>query len=745
MGNGTPRAAQDTLHRHWPLVFVVIGFLLLALLYSWATPPFEGPDEPQHFAYIKWLAQGRGFPPQGEAAWQTDIEQESGQPPLYYLLALLPVRLIDIDDPPATYRPNPHFVGPSPREIFDNDNRAIHYPSDEQPLRGGWLALRLSRLVTITFGAVLIIGVYVLVYQLRPSLALAAATLVAFTPQVLYISAVASNDIPAAAMSTLSLVCLVALMRRTPSPSRGLAFAAGLFAGLAALAKVSALILAAPLAVGLLWLWLGARENMAEVFKKGLFIAGGTLLACGWWFLRVARLYGSPLGIATHNDAPWAIDDPEALTVAWARWLEVIRYYWIALGWGTIRPEDWVYSIFFGLVLLAAIGLLVAAWRYGRARRISFQDPVVAFSLVFASLILANILFLEVWMRRVIAPYGRLLFPSIGAITLSLLIGWSTLHRRFLALPLAFILILGLVTPLAFIRPAYTPQSLVDAASLAEAPAIGWRFGDTADEPIAELLSVTPASESVANRAILEVDVCWRVLARAPADYEILMHIIGPENSLVAQRRTYPGRGLLPTSQWQPGSIICDPILIRLKAPWAKTLVYQIELHMIEGKSGRRLVATDAQGSELEGTFINMVRVFDPETTADRVTEFNGDDPLQLISFSSPDPVYQAGDTLELDLEWSASRDVDQDYQVFMHLRDQQSGELVAQADGPPLDGWYPTSWWPVGERVRDTWQLTLDESLPPGTYDIVTGFYDLNTLQPAGGGAHLGTIRVES
>ena len=68
----------------WQLALILIGYVVLAGLYSWFTPPFEGPDEPQHFAYITWLAQGKGFPPQGEAAWDTPIQQEAGQSPLYY-------------------------------------------------------------------------------------------------------------------------------------------------------------------------------------------------------------------------------------------------------------------------------------------------------------------------------------------------------------------------------------------------------------------------------------------------------------------------------------------------------------------------------------------------------------------------------------------------------------------------------------------------------------------------------------
>ena len=152
----------------WPLLIVLGIYLLLVTLFSWMTPPFEGPDEPQHYAYIEWLVEHNDFPPQGRASWDTPVQQESSQPPLYYLLASIPARLVGVTNPRAEYRPNPHpFLG-FPLLYPDNDNRAIHYPQDASPLAGGWLALYLSRGVTASFGVLLIVSVYGLARQAVP-------------------------------------------------------------------------------------------------------------------------------------------------------------------------------------------------------------------------------------------------------------------------------------------------------------------------------------------------------------------------------------------------------------------------------------------------------------------------------------------------------------------------------------------------------------------------------------------------
>ncbi|HUM68279.1 MAG TPA: hypothetical protein PLK31_05470, partial [Chloroflexota bacterium] len=104
----------------WGLpVLLLIG---LSAWYRSLIPPFEGPDEPEHTAYIFWLVENRRLPPQGEAAWQTPVRQEAGQPPLYYLLAALPTAVGNLMEPTAVYRPNPYFPSAAPGNVPDNKN-----------------------------------------------------------------------------------------------------------------------------------------------------------------------------------------------------------------------------------------------------------------------------------------------------------------------------------------------------------------------------------------------------------------------------------------------------------------------------------------------------------------------------------------------------------------------------------------------------------------------------------------------
>jgi hypothetical protein len=64
---------------------------------------------------------------------------------------------------------------------------------------------------------------------------------------------------------------------------------------------------------------------------------------------------------------------------------------------------------------------------------------------------------------------------------------------------------------------------------------------------------------------------------------------------------------------------------------------------------------------------------------------------------------------------------------IFKHLVDEQ-GNLVAQADGPPQNGRYPTSILEPGEQILDTHLFDLPDGLQSGEYQILVGVYHPET-----------------
>lgn len=99
-------------------------------------------------------------------------------------------------------------------------------------------------------------------------------------------------------------------------------------------------------------------------------------------------------------------------------------------------------------------------------------------------------------------------------------------------------------------------------------------------------------------------------------------------------------------------------------------------------------------------------------------------DAVALLGFDRE----QHEDALEMTLYWQSIAPVDVDYDVFIHLLD-ETGRIVAQVDTQPLNGLAATSIWQAGDLIRDPHTLPLPPDLPAGTYTLVTGLFDRDTM----------------
>ena len=108
----------------------------------------------------------------------------------------------------------------------------------------------------------------------------------------------------------------------------------------------------------------------------------------------------------------------------------------------------------------------------------------------------------------------------------------------------------------------------------------------------------------------------------------------------------------------------------------------------------------------------------------------------------------------QLELDWQALADVDEDYMVAARAVDGE-GRVWGQTASAPLGNFRPTSTWKEGERVADHLGLLLRPGTPPGEYLIQLWLYreaDARPLPITHDGApgpaeklHLATVRVEA
>jgi hypothetical protein len=102
---------------------------------------------------------------------------------------------------------------------------------------------------------------------------------------------------------------------------------------------------------------------------------------------------------------------------------------------------------------------------------------------------------------------------------------------------------------------------------------------------------------------------------------------------------------------------------------------------------------------------------------------------ILLRGYQTDNQSVWSGQILNLSLDWQALEQPDRNYKVFVQLLNPE-GQLVAQRDSQPLDGFRPTSTWHPDEEITDRCGLLLPDTLPSGVYQLVTGMYDSETGQ---------------
>jgi len=182
-----------------------------------------------------------------------------------------------------------------------------------------------------------------------------------------------------------------------------------------------------------------------------------------------------------------------------------------------------------------------------------------------------------------------------------------------------------------------------------------------------------------------------------------------------------PVHGTYPFDRWAAGEVVADRYALRTDAeilPGAHLL----ELMLVETDGTLRLGPVTLGEVIVEAT----ERVFTPPPMDHSLGVPLGD-AVELLGYDLKPERPSPGERAILTLYWRALRQMEKNYTVFVHLLEPAKG-VIAQHDGMPVDGTYPTSLWVPGEVVADPHPLDLPEGLSPGTYTLEVGMYLLET-----------------
>lgn len=394
-------------------IFIIIltGYLIAGALFALYTPPWQAPDEPAHYNYVRQVAE-KGCCPRIEIGdWHSDylehlksakfapesldrlytIQYEDHHPPLYYLLAA------------------PVF------KLGNGDLTAL-------------------RLLSVALGAITVALTYAIGKRMlpkQPQVALGAMALVAFSPQHLAMMSAVNNDALAEAIVALALLWMVRYLKGNAVPI----WQFGLIAGMAILCKVTIyfLLLVFPLAIFLTWRQQANRTSVLfqriAAFFLVAFIVGGA------WWLRNTSVYGFPdfLGLAAHDlvVADQLRTADAIVDHGWNSYLQqfmavTFKSFWGQFGWMALPLDGvlggWIYRAFALLTLLGLSGTLMTV-RSSFSVEDSDRAERRRIGIIFATTIVVVFLAFLYYNIEFVQWQGRYLFPALIPIALILVVG----------------------------------------------------------------------------------------------------------------------------------------------------------------------------------------------------------------------------------------------------------------------------------------------------------------------------------
>jgi len=702
------------------LIALLALFFVLGVVYALATPLFENPDESSHLQVIRYFAAERRLyapatttPPRTGADMAATLRPHTPPlyyaPPLYHALAAILVRGIGLDDLDSRLIPNPAWdAGWAPQRNADpwNKNMFVHLPGETWTDSATFRATLLLRLLSLSFSLVTIICTYHiarLICPARPAFGLGAAACVALNPQFIALSAGVTND--PLLIAIVSLATLLAL-RFMGTTARWPHWAAlGALVGLGLLTKQTALLLL-PL-VGLAII--GQIPRVSHPWRKAsadaLAYGGMAALVGGGWYIHNALRYSDLLGTQPHFESQIPLRG-----FGWQQIAAIFETYWGGLGWALLSLPRWAYILIAGMMALAVTGIARALW-HGDAHRLA---PLARRRLgLLAVLLMMNGAALVHWAIATGAPYGRLLFPSNVAI--GVLVAWGLSRWRSPGIRLSVALLAGIATttPWLLLAPAFASPLYTGSVPSTATPLQITFDGITA------LAQETP-DRDLRHGDALPVTLYWQA-ERAPSQQYSAWVQLSPldPTQRVAQGDRWLGGTLYPSNRWRAGDVIRETYTLHLPVDMPAPALYWVRLGVVDATGTR--VANDAN--------TDMVSLGPWRVRTQRASSA----PARQVNASLGEHITLRGydvaltESLVVTLTWAATGVPPQESNVFVHLVDAE-GALLAQHDGPPDQGRYPTQWWLRGDIIVDAHLLPLTAPLPETAY-LRIGMYDPGTL----------------
>jgi len=716
-------------------ILILVAHLALGVLYSIAIPIWEAHDEWGHYAFVRYLATERAFPPPGIKL--VERYDESAQPPLYYILGALATFWINTDDglEPTI---NPYATT---GDGTGGVNFAVHrWETESFPYRGTVLAIHVTRLVSVLLSTLVVWTTYLIgrsLFPAREELALGAMATNAFWPQFLFIGSVVNNDIMVTAFASLVLFFILRIVIHKTGFRDWLALGfclAGAFASKGNALALFPLTLLGLTVPAIRWI----KRRSASV-RWGTVALSGLGLVLAWWLfqnviLRLSyfRTYANRLSQAH------VFLDPSTVAgrLNWHSFLDTLQYafitFWAVFGWGNIGVEEWIYDLVAFICFLASLGLLFFLGRKSRPQ-VRLGSVILLANVFFVT---ALPMYISLYQKKIFLMPGRYVLPAISAVSLLLSAGLASpvprrVARTLMAVVAAVMFAFALVVPFRYILPAYAEPPMLSPADLQD---VQNPLGVNFDNKV-ELLGYDVGRGRVRAGEAIAITLYWHCLGRMEHNYTLAVQVLGPDYHSHGGLNLYPGRGNFATSLWQVGDTFSETYWIPVAPDVPAPAMGRIKVALFIDDSTQEhlpVLAPQGQIADSSAVFGRIKTV--PRERTEHVIEnqvyYDLDEKVALIGYELTSPVAQATG-LDLKLYWQALSKMDKDYTVFVHWLD-EGGQILTQQDNQPRNSTYPTGLWDEKEIVEDLYHLPIPAGLLAGRRPVLlaVGMYRLETLE---------------
>lgn len=423
----------STCYFHPILFLILVIYLVSGTLYALLTPPWQIPDEPAHYNYVRFVAENlrypvlqmgdypheyleeikaKHFPPEMSI---DPIRYEFWQPPLYYSLAV-PFYWLTRFWPPA-----------------------------EQVIA--------LRFLSLLMGGGVVYLAYLIAREVFPTnevLALGTAAFVAGVPMHLAVLAAVNNDGLVELMLTGILWMLIRYVKKEGTEGAkgaegGIPWrlvGLGVLIGLGMLAKTTTLI-SIPLVLAAVILIVhnppSTIRHLQSAIRYRLSAIGYQLFAIFFpallltlpWFVRNASIYGGvDIFVWTRHDA--VVVGQLRTADGLARYglagfardfvLTTFRSFWAQFGWMGVLVDERIYLVLALLCAVVSLGFLIYLARVVRRKDTlsAYQKTVLGLLALSAFLTLLSYLWYN---TKFVQHQGRYLFPALVPLGLFFALG----------------------------------------------------------------------------------------------------------------------------------------------------------------------------------------------------------------------------------------------------------------------------------------------------------------------------------